>query len=264
MTAGPGGPGGPAPEGWRLDGQVALVTGAAGGIGLAISRTLAGLGATVAMADLRPAEDWPDGGVLSGPDARVSRHRVDVRDPADCRRCVAEVVDRHGGCDLLVNNAGVLAWATAEDTTEAQWRTVLDVNAGGTFWMCRAALDPLRASPRAAVVNLASTAGLVAVSGSAAYAVSKAAIAHLTRVLAFEWAGDRIRVNAVAPTIVPTQMNVAARANPDYLAAKLASIPLGRMVSTEEVAGAVAYLCSPAAASITGHTLVLDGGATTF
>lgn len=245
----------------RLDGLVALVTGAARGIGLAISQTLAGLGADVAMADLRPPEEWRDAtGTVSA--SGVSAHQVDVRDPESCRRAVDEVLDRHGRCDLLVNNAGVLAWSAAEHTTQDEWRQVLDVNAGGTFWMSQATLPALRRSPRAAVVNLSSTAGLVAVAGSAAYGISKAAIAHLTRILALEWAGYGVRVNAVAPTIVPTDMNAAARANPTYLEAKLATIPLGRMVSAEEVAGAVAFLCSPAAASITGHILTLDGGAT--
>ncbi|HEY9474824.1 MAG TPA: SDR family oxidoreductase [Mycobacteriales bacterium] len=257
---------GPTPgngPGWRLDGLVALVTGAARGIGLAISHTLAELGAEVAMADLRPSEEWRDArATVPASDGPVSAHQVDVRDAQSCRRVVAEVLDRHGRCDLLVNNAGVLAWSAAEHTTEDEWRQVLDVNAGGTFWMSQAALPALRRSPHAAVVNLSSTAGLVAVSGSAAYGISKAAVAHLTRVLALEWAGYGIRVNAVAPTIVPTDMNTAARADPAYLDAKLATIPLGRMVGADEVAGAVAYLCSPAAASITGHILTIDGGAT--
>jgi NAD(P)-dependent dehydrogenase (short-subunit alcohol dehydrogenase family) len=115
---------------------------------------------------------------------------------------------------------------------------------------------------RGVVVNLASTAGHIAVKGSAAYAASKAGIIHLTRVLALEWAGDGVRVNAVGPTIVPTAMNAGARDNPDYLRDKLASIPLGEMVLPEDVADAVAWLASGAARMVTGQTLFVDGGAT--
>ncbi|MBO0772401.1 MAG: SDR family oxidoreductase, partial [Actinobacteria bacterium] len=128
--------------------------------------------------------------------------------------------------------------------------------------MCRAAVRLLRAAPAPAVVNLGSTAGAVAVAGSAAYGVSKAAIMHLTKILALEWAPAGIRVNAVAPSIVPTAMTEDVRQSNEYMTAKLATIPLGRMVTREEVAQAVAYLCSPAAAMTTGQTLFVDGGVT--
>ncbi len=147
-------------------------------------------------------------------------------------------------------------------TSEAEWRDVLDVNLGGTIRMCRAALWLLRAAPAPAVVNLGSTAGAVAVAGSAAYGVSKAAIMHLTRILAFEWAPEGIRVNAVAPAIVPTAMTEDVRQSAEYMRTKLAAIPLGRMATPDEVAQAVAYLCAPAAAMTTGQTLFVDGGLT--
>ncbi|MBO0785712.1 MAG: SDR family oxidoreductase [Actinobacteria bacterium] len=248
---------------WRLDGSVALVTGAARGIGAAIARQLAGLGASLALADLEgmdPAEQASQLRSLGA--ARVSVHRLDVRDTSSCTALVADVARQFGGLDILINNAGVNARHDFAAASEEEWHEVLDVNLGGTIRMCRAAVRLLRAAPAPAVVNLGSTAGAVAVAGSAAYGVSKAAIMHLTKILALEWAPAGIRVNAVAPSIVPTAMTEDVRQSNEYMTAKLATIPLGRMVTREEVAQAVAYLCSPAAAMTTGQTLFVDGGVT--
>ncbi|HUY50284.1 MAG TPA: SDR family oxidoreductase [Streptosporangiaceae bacterium] len=248
---------------WQLDGAVAVVTGAARGIGAAIARHLAGLGASLALADLEPINPQEQAGRLRALGAaRVTVHRVDVRDTSSCTALVASVADEFGRLDVLVNNAGVNARHDFAGTSESEWREVLDINLGGTIRMCRAALWLLRRAPAPAVVNLGSTAGAVAVAGSAAYGVSKAAIMHLTKILALEWASAGIRVNAVAPTIVSTAMTENVRRSPEYMRAKLATIPLGRMATTDEVAQAVAYLCSPAAAMTTGQTLFVDGGVT--
>lgn len=248
---------------WRLDGAVAVVTGAARGIGAAIARQLAGLGASLTLADLEVMDLAEQASQLRALGAaRVSAHRVDVRDTSSCAALVTAVAGEFGALDILVNNAGVNARHDFADTSELEWREVLDINLGGTIRMCRAALRLLRDAPAPAVVNLGSTAGAVAVAGSAAYGVSKAAIMHLTRILALEWAPAGIRVNAVAPTIVPTVMTEDVRRSPEYMKAKLATIPLGRMATVGEVAQAVAYLCSPAAAMTTGQTLFVDGGVT--
>jgi len=135
----------------------------------------------------------------------------------------------------------------------------VEINLNGTFRMCQA-VHPVLSVHGGNVVNMASTGGLVAIAGSAMYGVTKAGIIQLTKILALEWAGARIRVNAVAPTIVPSPMTADVLENETYMAAKLASIPLGRVVRPEEVAAAVRWLASPDAAMVTGHTVCVDGG----
>ncbi|BCJ68499.1 SDR family NAD(P)-dependent oxidoreductase [Polymorphospora rubra] len=241
----------------RFDGRVALVTGAARGIGARIAATLAVRGATVAQADVVEPDRWA-ADELSAPH---SRHVVDVRSAASCADLVAAVLDRHGRLDLLVNNAGVVRRGPAATMSEQDFTDVLDVNLTGTFRMCRAAYPALRAGG-GSVVNIGSTNGHIAVLDTLGYCVSKAGVMHMARVLALEWAPDRIRVNAVGPTIVPTDMTSDLRDDPDYLAAKLATIPLGRMAGEQDVANAVAFLLSDAAAMTTGQTVFVDGGVT--
>lgn len=221
---------------------VALVTGATGGIGSVICADLAKHGYTVAEADVSGATI-----------------ELDLRDGDSCRAAVLATVDRFGGLDLLVNNAGINARGATEDMAEEVWAPVVDVNLNGTFRMCQAAY-PALASRGGAIVNLASTGGLVAIAGSAMYGVTKAAIIQLTKILAIEWAGAGIRVNAVAPTIVPSPMTADVLDNQEYMKAKLATIPLGRVVEAQEVADAVRWLASPESAMVTGQTIAVDGG----
>lgn len=241
----------------RFDGRVALVTGAARGIGAQVARTLAGRGATVAQADVTDVSVW----AAAPLDGAHSRHQVDVRSAASCAALVAEVLARHGRIDHLVNNAGVVRRAPAATMAEEDFTTVLDINLTGTFRMCQAAYPALRRA-RGSVVNLGSTNGHIAVVNTVGYCVSKAGVMHLARVLALEWATDGIRLNAVGPTIVPTDMTSDVRDDPAYLADKLASIPLGRMAQPQDVANTVAYLLSDASAMTTGQTIFVDGGAT--
>ncbi|MFC6090097.1 SDR family NAD(P)-dependent oxidoreductase [Saccharothrix lopnurensis] len=228
---------------------VALVTGATGGIGAHLCAELAAHGYTVVAADL-------DGERPPG-----ARHSVmlDLRSGESCRAAVEETVEGFGSLDLLVNNAGVNARGRTEDMPEEVWGGVVDVNLNGTFRMSQAAYRAM-ARRGGSIVNLASTGGLVAIGGSAIYGVTKAAIIHLTKVLAVEWAAVDIRVNAVAPTIVPSPMTADVLDDAEYMAAKLATIPLGRAVSPREVAAAVRWLASTDAAMVTGHTIAVDGG----
>jgi NAD(P)-dependent dehydrogenase (short-subunit alcohol dehydrogenase family) len=237
---------------------VVLVTGAAGGMGRAIARRLASQGHALALADL--TADGLAEAALALPDGRVTTHVLDVTDDAACSAVIADVVAQHGGLDGLVNNAGIMVRRDALHTDTATWQHVLDVNLTGAFRMARAAHDALAAAPAGAIVSISSSHAVMAAKNSIAYSVSKAGISHLTRLLALEWADDGIRVNAVAPTVVATPMTVDVLADPAYVARKMAAIPLHRAVEADHVAGAVAYLLGPDAASTTGQILLLDGG----
>jgi NAD(P)-dependent dehydrogenase (short-subunit alcohol dehydrogenase family) len=160
-----------------------------------------------------------------------------------------------------VNNAGIVRRGPAATMSVEDFTTVLDINLTGTFRMSQAAYPALKET-RGSVVSIGSTNGHIAVLNTVGYCVSKAGVMHLMKVLALEWAPDGIRLNAVGPTIVPTDMTSDIRVDPAYMADKMGSIPLGRMAEPQDVANAVAYLLSDASAMTTGHTIFVDGGAT--
>lgn len=234
----------------QLEGLRILVTGAGGGVGREIVARLSRDGARVVAADL----DAPD---VTG---AVGVVELDVTHDDSCAAAVAAAVNMLGGLDVLVNAAGIMVRSGPLATDTATWQRVLDVNLTGVFRMACAAHDALAASGRASIVSISSTHAFLAARNSIAYSTSKAGVSHLTRLLALEWAGDGIRVNAVAPTVVPSPMTEDVLADPAYIARKFAAIPLGEPIPAAAVAGGVAYLSSADAAQITGHILVLDGG----
>lgn len=243
-------------------GDVALVTGGAGQIGRAIASALLSAGMKVALCDIQPTSRWSDEAqeFLAANDKRVSTHLLDVTETESCDAVAREVARRQGRINVLVNNAGVMVRKTVLATSDDDWDWVLDVNLGGAFKMCRAVHAHLVRSPKPAVVNVASTHALRPASDVAAYAVSKAGMVHLTRILALEWAVDGIRVNAIAPSIVATDMTADLRRKPGEFEKRVSRIPLGRSVSAENVAQGVRFLACDEASLVTGDVLVVDGG----
>ncbi len=241
--------------------RTALITGAARGIGLAVAQALAAGGANVAMIDvdttaLQPAlASLQDAGLTSGHLAVVA----DVTRPADVSAAVEATVAAFGGLDILVNNAGICPLTPFEQIEEAEWDRVLAVNLKGAFLCCQAALPHLRRSGRGRIINISSVSGQMGgVLVGAHYAASKAALVGMSKSLAKLFAPDGITVNCVAPGTTDTELT-AAWSEPLREQVR-AQIPLGRFAGADEVAAAVCFLASDAAAFITGATLDVNGG----
>ena len=232
----------------RLDGSVALVSGAASGIGHAVAERLAAEGAVVVGCDM-----------VGSPDGII----CDVRDPEACAAAVATVLERHGRLDILANVAGIGISRLIGDLAPDEWRRVIDVNLTGTFLLSQAAL-PALLETRGSIVNMGSVAGLRATPYNAAYCASKGGVIMLTKSMALELAKAGVRVNAVCPASVDTPFlrNFELPEGADMALLTRAASPMGRLIDPAEVAGAVAYLASADAATISGTTLVIDGAAT--
>jgi NAD(P)-dependent dehydrogenase (short-subunit alcohol dehydrogenase family) len=243
-----------------LQGQVALVTGAARGIGRACALALAHAGADVALG-LRDAGTGADlAGAIEAMGRRALRLQMDMTRLAEIRAAVDAAAAHFGRLDVLVNNAGLAPENLAENVREEDFDLTLAVNLKGTFFASQSAGRVMIPQKYGRIVNLGSQAGFVALPTESVYCMTKAAISHLTRCLAVEWARYNITVNAVAPTFIRTPGTQECLANDAFRADVLSRIPLGRIGEPMEVAGAVVYLASPAASLVTGTTLVIDGG----
>jgi NAD(P)-dependent dehydrogenase (short-subunit alcohol dehydrogenase family) len=244
-----------------LKGQVALVTGAARGLGHAISLALAAAGADVALG-LRDVN--ADGG-LSAEIRALGRRalplQMDVTYLDQITHAVDDTVRHFGRLDILVNNAGVAPGNPVENVREEDFDLTLAVNLKGTFFASQAAGRVMIRQKSGCIINMSSQAGFAALPGEAVYCMTKAGIAHLTKCLAVEWGPHNITVNAVAPTFIHTPGTQSALGDPEFRADVIERIAaLHRIGEPMEVAGAIVFLASPAASLITGQTLLIDGG----
>jgi NAD(P)-dependent dehydrogenase (short-subunit alcohol dehydrogenase family) len=240
--------------------SVAVVTGAAQGIGRRIAEALAGHGCRLVLVDLRePAEVSQ---ALTEAGADVMSFRADVSAPDEVDALARAVIDRFARCDVLVNNAGIAHIEPAEKTSIESWRRVIDVNLTGPFLLCQAFGRGMLDQGRGSIVNIASIAGLRGVADRAAYNASKHGLVGLTRTLAAEWGGRGVRVNAVCPGWVKTEMDDTAQASGVYVDSDITGQnPMGRFASPDEIAAAVAFLADPARSGfINGVALPVDGG----
>lgn len=249
-------------ERFRLDGQIALVTGGGRGIGLAIAQILVDAGATVTVADVDPKLGSAAVQTL-GKQARF--FALDVTDPGEVAKAAAAVNVEHGGLDVLINNAGVCVDSPAIGTTNEIWRAQMAVNLDAVFYCCREFGRQMVERGRGSIVNMSSIAGLIDIrpQNHIAYSTAKAGVIQLSKVLASEWARHNVRVNAIAPGYVATDMTRSVSQN-QFLDTWKSLIPTGRLMSADEIAYAVLFLASPASSSVTGQVLVADSGYTVW
>ena len=242
---------------FRLNGKTALVTGAAQGIGFEIARGLAEAGAKVIIADMNPATGEAAASSIGG-----AFEPLNVTDPDAVRALAAKL----GALDVLVNNAGIVRNVPSEDISDADWEVVMSVNVNGLFWCCREFGRKMLDAGTGSIVSTASMSGLISnhPQPQSGYNASKAAVIHLTRSLAGEWAGRGVRVNAVAPGYTATPMTILGLETPEWRETWLRETPMGRLAEPREIAPAVLYLASEASSFVTGHTLVVDGGYTAW
>ena len=240
----------------RLDDEVAIVTGAARGIGASIAERLCREGAAVLACDVLDREGEAEAARVSAGAGRVEYAHLDVAAEDDWAAAVARCGTRYGSPTVLVNNAGVVRLEAVDAETLDGWRHVVDVNLTGVFLGMRAVLPAMRAAGHGSIVNTSSVWGLVAAAGGAAYHASKGGVTVLTKNAAVTYARDGIRVNSIHPGQVRTPMTAATGTEP----AVVARTPLARAASPDEIAAAAAYLASRDSSFVTGAELVVDGG----
>ena len=244
---------------FRLDGRVAIVTGASSGLGARFAQVLHAAGATVVVAARRA--DRLDA-LVAELGERAHAVECDVTVDADCRRLVDEAVAVGGGLDILVNNAGTTYPGPAETEPPDEFRRVIDVNLTSVFVLSQLAFEPLSASGHGSIVNIASVLGLVASTPikQASYTASKGGVVNLTRELACQWARKGVRVNALAPGWFPSEMTVHMWGDDASERFVNSNAPLGREGRDHELDGALLFLASDASSYVVGHTLLVDGG----
>lgn len=243
---------------FRLDGQVALVTGASRGLGAAMARALAEAGADLVVADRLPSEGIARDLAAAG--HRVSSLIVDLADRAAADSLIAGALRSMGRLDILVNNAGIIRRAPAVEHGDADWEAVLEINLTAVFRLCRAAGRHMLEQGRGKIINIASLLSFQGGITVPSYAAAKGGVAQVTKALANEWAGRGVNVNAIAPGYMRTENTRPLVEDPVRSRQILERIPAGRWGEPSDLAGAVVFLASPASDYVHGHVLVVDGG----
>lgn len=245
---------------FRLQGHVAMVTGASQGIGYGLSKMLAVAGAKVAVCARKLSELENLCGEIRASGGEARAYALDVTDINQIGSVVASIQKDFGRLDIQVNNAGLGANHPAVEVTEADWDELMDVNLKGLFFCCQAAGRVMLAQKYGRIVNMSSQAGEVGIREHAVYCATKGGVNLLTKVLALEWSARGVTVNAVAPTFIYTPGTAERLDDPDYLNGVLDRLPIGHVGNITDVAGAVIYLASPAGGMVNGTVLLVDGG----
>jgi NAD(P)-dependent dehydrogenase (short-subunit alcohol dehydrogenase family) len=252
-------------ERFDLTGRNAVITGGGRGIGLACADALGEAGARVVILDHDAAVAEQGLAFLRGKGRQAESITLDVTDSHRVEEIASTVVSRYGGVQVLVCNAGIARSGTpAEQVPDEHWLNVIDVNLNGVFWCCRAFGKHMLAAGRGSIVNVGSMSGFIVnkPQPQSYYNASKAAVHHLTKSLATEWASRGVRVNAVAPTYIDTPLNKFVESDPAMHSAWLGGTPMGRMGQPEEIASVVLFLASDASSLMTGAIVLVDGGYT--
>lgn len=248
----------------RLDGKVAIITGAAQGIGFGIARVFAREGAMVVLSDMQAAEGCQAAELIAAEGGQALFQQADVTRETDVESLVAAAVRHFGGLDIVVNNAGICQVCPAEESTVEEWDHTMAVNVRSVFLTTKHSVPHLRKRGGGAILNVASISSFVGQTGTPAYTASKGAVLMLTKSLAVDYGCDKIRVNCICPGITDTPMlryHMGQAGDPDAaIAERLHRVPLGEMLYPEDMGRAAAYLCSDDAGGITGASLVVDGG----
>ena len=239
---------------------MALVTGATRGIGLGIAKALLDAGAHVIMSSRQPKPDVVQ--ALKDAGGKVDYLQADVSKPAEVQKLVKDATAITGRLDILVNNAGVAQHGETHDFTEANYRRLMDINIDSVFYACQAALEPMRKQKGGVILNIGSISGYISniPQPQAAYNASKAAVHMLTKSIASDYAGEGIRVNAIAPGYIDTDMTSGGFARPDWAPVWKQMTPMPKVGTPEDIGAAALYLFSPASGYVTGEVLVIDGG----
>jgi NAD(P)-dependent dehydrogenase (short-subunit alcohol dehydrogenase family) len=251
---------------FQLSGKVAVLTGAAQGLGKAMAEALADAGADIVIADFNDKLAQKVADVIAAKGVRTAAFMMDVTNSAHVRNILQQVVEKFGSLDIMVNNAGISRHIPAENMTDDEWKKVMDINLNGVFYGCREAANIMIQRGGGKIINIASMSGIIVnyPQPQSSYNTSKAGVIMLTKSLAAEWAKYNIMINAIAPGYMETAMTSELLKTESAKANWIGATPMKRPGKPEELGGAVVYLASDASSFMTGHTMVIDGGYTIY